>query len=268
MVVREKINNKDLSITDYQKRQWQEIASSRIEHCAFEVQQAGNFRHMAGSWLPNEYTGFAVVSMVEGNPSNSLLPFQLKQIQLELEERLSGTDSYYMLPPASFHQTLANTLSNERFKQKIVAPGIESSYPHIVEQAFGKIPPVAGESIKMKLIGLSIFSNALGILGTFEQEEDYTRILHFRSHFYNDLQLSNLDVRMTRPFIGHVTLAYVERELDYDDRLRLAKVVREINERLYHGPLYFHIDQAELRRYQHLAEFKKQNHFPVFRFNS
>ena len=84
----------------------------------------------------------------------------------------------------------------------------------------------------MKLIGLSIFHTAIGILGVIESEEEYLQITSFRSQFYNDPALAAMDVRMTRPFIGHITLAYIERELGSDDKKKLAAVVNDINENL------------------------------------
>ena len=84
----------------------------------------------------------------------------------------------------------------------------------------------------MRLIGLSIFGTALGLLGVFENEVDYCRILDFRSAFYSDPGLQALDIRMTRPFIGHITLAYIESDLHAWQREKLAAAVHNINRSL------------------------------------
>jgi hypothetical protein len=118
----------------------------------------------------------------------------------------------------------------------------------------------------MKLIGLSIFNTAIGVLGVIESESEYQKIISFRSQFYSDPQLISIDVRMTRPFIGHITIAYIEQELDVLEKTKLATVVNVMNERLNHAAYYFQISSTELRRYHHLAEFKKEPYYPTFNF--
>ena len=79
--------------------------------------------------------------------------------------------------------------------------------------------------------------------------------------------MNSLDVKMTRPFIGHVTLAYIEKELSAQDKMKLAAVVNDINVNLSRKTRFFVMSNAELRRYHHLAEFKKERYYPTFYFN-
>jgi 2'-5' RNA ligase len=172
-----------------------------------------------------------------------------------------------MLPAASFHQTVANTLSAERFKQNILRAGIEQSYPAIVKNAFNntwvnKQP----NPICMKLVGLSVFGTAISVLGTFENKADYNRIINFRAGFYEDEQLAGLDVKMTRPFIGHITLAYAEQKLNKNQRDHLANTINDINEQVFSKKHYFVISNTGLRRYEHLAEFQNAGNYPVYQF--
>ena len=64
------------------------------------------------------------MTMMDSDPANLPLTSQLKEIQDELINQL-GTESYYLLPPPSFHQTIANTLSDTRFKKFIQETGLE-----------------------------------------------------------------------------------------------------------------------------------------------
>jgi len=170
------------------------------------------------------------------------------------------------LPPDSFHQTIANTLSADRFKQHILYAGLEAAYPGLVEQAFDQIASSGGaEPLPMKMVGLSIFGTAIGMLGIFEDEEAYERVTSFRAGFYANQELAALDVRMTRPFIGHITLAYIEHSLNKNQKDQLAIVVGEINEALHSEKLLFNIANAGLRRYHHLAEFIKRDDYPDFK---
>jgi hypothetical protein len=88
--------------------------------------------------------------------------------------------------------------------------------------------------------------------------------LHFREAFYGDAGMAALDVRRTRPFIGHVTLAYVETDLDFARREALAAAAHELNREFFAGPSFFPLEGAELRRYDHLSEFKGDPSFPRY----
>ena len=116
----------------------------------------------------------------------------------------------------------------------------------------------------MRLIGLSIFGTALGLLGVFDNEADYCRILNFRSAFYSDIGLQALDIRMTRPFIGHITLAYIEADLTTQQRSALAAAVHNINRSLGDALPAFNLSLTGLRRYHYLSAFLREDDYPQY----
>ena len=255
----------DMSFEDYNKRALHEISAERKRERALSAKPAGNFIYDGASWLPQEYEGFAIISMLSEHEDNEPLALRLMEIQKELQYNLSPRFGFYLLPAGSFHQTVANTLSTDRFKKNIVNTGLEHEYPSIVANAFENMPESENiEPVRMKMAGLSIFGTAIGILGIFENEEDYNRIVNFRSAFYSDEKLAQLDVKMTRPFIGHITLAYIEQNLNKNQKDHLADVINELNEVLEDEENYFSISFTGLRRYYHLAEFIKQDNYPVY----
>ena len=254
----------DMPFEEYNQRQLHEISADRNKERALSAKPAGNFYYNGTIWQPLEYEGFAVVSMLSSHHDNKSLTARLLKIQEELHYNLSPQNAFYQLPAESFHQTVANTLSADRFKKYILNAGLEGSFPAMVSDVFDELPVAkAGESIRMKMVGLSVFGTAIGILGIFEDEDDYNRIVKFRSGFYGDQQLAKLDVKMTRPFIGHITLAYVEHDLTKNQKDHLASVINEINESLLYEENYFTIADTGLRRYHHLAEFLKQDNYPI-----
>src|SRR5882672_9593668 len=133
----------DLNHTTYQQYQWHEITPARIVHRAAQVKPANKFNYDNGQWHPQQYEGFAIISMMNDNPQNQALSHQLTAFQNTLKDNLDP-EAYYFLPPASFHQTIANTLSAETFRINIVDRGLESQYPEFIAQAFQKmIMPVS-----------------------------------------------------------------------------------------------------------------------------
>lgn len=255
----------DMTFEDYNSKARYEISTERNNERALCTKPAGNFIFNDNKWLPQEYEGFGIISMLNENEGNEPLAARLIEIQNELRYNLTPRYAFYQLPPESFHQTVANTLSNERFKENIADAGLEDAYPSMVANTFDNLSEVdSAEPIRMKMAGLSIFGTAIGMLGIFENEDDYIRMVNFRSGFYNDDQLAQLDVKMTRPFIGHITLTYIEQSLNKNQKDHLAKVTNEINRTLAAEENYFFISVTGLRRYHHLAEFIKQDNYPVY----
>src|ERR1035437_4393370 len=97
----------DMSFEDYNKRQLYEISPERNRERALNVKPAGSFIYDGNKWLPQEYEGFAVISMLDENEENRFLAERLIEIQTELKYNLSPAYGFYMLPPESFHQTIA-----------------------------------------------------------------------------------------------------------------------------------------------------------------
>jgi hypothetical protein len=141
---------RELAFHAYNQRQNFEVSAERVLECA-----------------TNEYMGYAVVSMLNANPGNEELLTYLTGIQASLDENLQPVNGFYMLPPESFHQTVANTLSDGRFKSNILNAGIEPEYPDMVKHAFDKISVNRLQNpIKMRAAGLSVFGTAIGMLLT------------------------------------------------------------------------------------------------------
>src|ERR1700748_2308268 len=107
----------DMSFQDYNKRQLYEISAERNSERALSAKPAGNFIYNGNSWDPQE------------NEGNDALAKRLIEIQKELHYNLSPNNGFYCLPAESFHQTVANTLSADRFKQHILNAGLEEEYP-------------------------------------------------------------------------------------------------------------------------------------------
>jgi hypothetical protein len=256
----------DLSFQEYTDRQFRELEADRLLERAMMLRPSGNYRYNGKGWVPQSYPGYAVVSMIAENPGNGPLPDMLRALQAELLEQCPWEQALYLLPPGSFHQTVANTLSEERFLQQIHRPGLEPAYPSMVAKVFAAIRTKPGGTMPMQLIGISIFGTALGLLGVFDEESDYRRITRFRSAFYADEQLAALDIRMTRPFIGHITLAYIEADLTAEQRERLADAVHVINRRLAAQAPVFILSLTGLRRYHHLSAFLREEHYPRYHF--
>lgn len=255
--------SEDFTFEEYTQRQTQEISSERVVEKSTQAKAAGKFEWNGVEWIPNDYKGYAIITKLDDLTQNLPLIERLKVLQQAMVEKLEPNNAYYHLSIDSFHQTVANTLSADRFQKNIVDAGLENEYPQIIEQAFSTIHlPLFIEPVKMKMVGLSIFGTAIGLLGIFENQTDYERITNFRKDFYQNETLAQLDVKMTRPFIGHITLTYIEHPLSEQEKQHLANTILALNEQLTKEENYFYLSNTTLRQYDNLGTFNTQKNYP------
>ena len=257
----------ELPYDAYQQRQLRETTGDQLRYRAAQLRTSGRFGYENGAWRGLSYEGYAVVSVVDTNPGNDGLSDRLQAMQQRIADGFDNPSTCFLLPPASFHQTVANTLSDDRYREHVVAAGLTDRFPSLIRSAFEQLPTATEtEPIRMRLVGLSLFSGAVGMLGVFENEADFSRILAFREDFYANPALAKLTIRRTRPFIGHITLAYLEAELSEAEKDRLVTTCETINQTLADEPLYFTISTTELRSYPHLADFQAKDGYPAYQF--
>lgn len=257
------ISSLELAYSTYQERQFHAVSDKGLADSLSKAKCSDKFTFEANHWLKHPYPGYAVVSLLDNNPENEKLSSVLQAIQADLIGETRLEDYLFQLPSPSFHQTVANTLSSDRFLNAIRTKGLEHDYPNIVENAFKTFVPVKEQPIRMRIIGISVFGSSLGVLGTFDDETDFNRIIDFRTHFYDNAELGNLGIKCTRPFIGHVTLAYFGKELNPSVLSKLYDKIKGLNEILKKEELYFTMEKTELRKYDELSVFQDSPLFPT-----
>jgi len=251
----------------YQERQQYAISPENIESQAQAFRCSDKFILDRETWDIIDYKGFAVVSMVQNNPSNDRLLNFLDSSREFLASKLNLPEAYYFLPRESYHQTIANTLSDKRYLENIVNKGIEPVYHEFIKETFSSIAlPLLQQPLKMTMIGVNIFGSCIALLGIFNHMEDYNMISGFRQQFYQSDNLNKLDIKWTRPFVGHITLAYLGRNLELAEKKLLADTINELNA-FVPNELIFNIAKAELRKYNDLSCFQRNPEFPVFHFS-
>lgn len=257
----------ELSYSVYEMRQRDEVQPMTLDMRSSLLRKGNKFYYANGVWSPAPYPGVSVVSMMDYDGENTSSHADLCDIQNRLGKMADLPSALYLLPPDSFHQTLANTFSADRYDKHVVQSGLEETYPELLHRAFDDIHVTpCEEPIVMQLIGLSLFHTAIGLLGVFPEQRDFERVLAFRDGFYGHPDLQDKGLVRTRPFIGHVTLAYIEASLDVEACRHLVGVLRTLNAEIKKMDLKFVIRETEPRCYDHLAAFEPRPEFPRFSF--
>ena len=258
-------NTQELEYAAYESRQRYEITAEQLSVRSKELKPGNKFLPAPeGGWSPQSYPGFAMQAMMLPEGSNSNTYNHLEAIRNRLVE---GYDSCLApLPSPSFHQTIANIFSAHRLEENVTSKGLLKAFPNLVAGAVKDIfPPEDQSPIVMNLIGLSFFRTAIGALGVFEDQAHFERILRFREAFYSHRKLVALGVERTRPFIGHVTLAYVEGDPDEETREKLTQRAAEINQQEFASPLPFEFKLTQFCRYDDLSAYHYKYDYPSAR---
>ena len=256
----------ELTYQDYQKRQLNEVSYGGLLHRAQSLKPGNKFRQIGSGWEPLKYEGYAILSMVNDHPQNSILAARLAEIQIELAKGSNTQEDLYFLPQESFHQTIANLLSEERFKENVLNRGNDSGFPGIISGAFEYIGDKHyTNNIDMHIAGLGIFGSAIGALGVFNDPLNFGRILDFRQGIYTNEVLNQHGIHRTRPFIGHITLAYVESNLSNKSKENLIETCYRINQSIATEDLNFYIKETSLRSYQDLSHFNLSPDYPTIK---
>ncbi len=261
--------SEDLTYNEYTQWQQNSITLDNLLNQSMQFKVSNHFTFNGGEWNIPDYEGFAVISRISSDPGNKKCFNQLSHLKEILRFRLRNEATYYWLQEDSYHQTIANTLSSERYYLNVKAPGLEKAYPEIIEKAFDKISvPGDVEPILLRMIGFNVFGSCIALLGIFENESDYKCIMTFREQLYSNPALNKIDIKRTRPFIGHITFAYLGKELTDSSRKELAETLANINSMIQHMNIFYRISLAELCYFKNLSHFHKEPSFPTFSFIS
>jgi hypothetical protein len=263
----------DLNYLDYHVNQWTQVSYEQQLSKVNYLHKANNFSFINNAWNALPYCGFGMISMLHQQEKNTLLSQQLVDTQEKLmqllEEKTNSSinEKIYLLPEKSFHQTIANALSNELYDVQIIKKGLGEDYPEKINNFLKNYTSVLNnKTIRMKMIGLGIFKNAIGVLGVFDDPNDYNSILQFRNYFYTNEISIHMGIKKTRPFIGHITLAYIESDLSLLEKKELVEVTKTLNEQWQNENHSFFIDHTQLTSFDHLASFNtfQNNHLIHF----
>lgn len=251
----------DFDFNVHNKRQQYEITQATIYQRVRALKCSKHFSYIDNAWAINDYVGYAFVCMLKDQRIiNYLIDVQNLCLKALKEEGVM-----FALPPESFHQTIANLLSNQNFHESIVQQGLEESYPEILQHAINELPNTnpSEESVEMSLIGLTAFGSCIAVLGTIEEKTQYQKVMGFREGIYTNPSLNQLNIARTRPFVGHITLFYVAKPLTGFQKNCLCSIINDCNTQLQQQQFKVKLNEVQLRAYKNLTQFLYQQHFPI-----
>jgi hypothetical protein len=217
-----------------------------------------------GEWLPLRHAGFTLITPIfEDEVENIKAYVRLSDLQQMIIQKLDPA-LYVPAPVSAFHQTIARLVSGSDFDNQIRGAR-EELFIKLMKQELAQLPQF--EKIQMEIRGITVLPGGfIAALVIADNEDEYQRLLLLRSKLYTNKELQNFGVEPKRPFIGHITLAYIQAPLDLDNQKNLIKTIQTINQDFLATPIAFEVVRAEVRKFENYLRFFRELDWPVYRF--
>ncbi|HEX9060207.1 MAG TPA: hypothetical protein VF941_08495, partial [Clostridia bacterium] len=232
-----------------------------IRQAALTVKTLGKFTKSSPfTWEPVCYPGYTLITPTFPNDTDNLDSyFTIIKIKGELSEEL-GVSKYVEAPSSALHMTVARLISGNSFRENL--EGVRENEFIEAVKALSKCNKVNG-GLKFEIKGVTVFpSGVVAALISTSYEDDYNSLQSFRDIIYNDTTLGRFGVERKRRFSGHITLFYVEDDLENEEKEKLIDAVTETNSKYFKKPVPFTIKRAELRRFNNFMEFHWDESMP------
>jgi hypothetical protein len=216
-------------------------------------------------WEPFYYPGFTLITpTLEEDYCNAdayrILLEVKKKVLLKHINPAKGVEA----PDQALHMTVARLISGKDFETNTTELYDNFFLSHMKE-LLSKLA-VSGQ-LRFEIKGISVFpQGVIAAVVSPVNEADYNCLQNFRDFVYSDRTLQELGVERRRMFHGHISLFYIEKELDHMEKQILQDEIDNINKLFFEKPLPFHIKRAEVRRFNNFLSFDHVENGPVFEF--
>lgn len=220
--------------------------------------------HERNDWRPIRHPGYTIITPCsdgERDKENIATYRSLEEIQNKL---LKSFPSFAPAPKGTFHLTIADLISSERY-DRIISDKKENSFLSAISSIFNQLK-LCG-SIKMKVKGVSILPPCFVIAPvSAEDNEGYIRLIRFRNYIYVDKELKNYGVNREYKFTGHITLAYIEKNISIDNETkeRIYERLNTINQDF--KPLALNVKRIEVCHFDDMERFNWNENLPFYNF--
>lgn len=220
---------------------------SRVEEKEREFEEADVSR-AAGryDWTPVPHRGLTVLAEpypIAGEPAD-----RLQALQAELSE-IAG---FAPVPAETLHMTIADLLSGEAYGMFIESGRSNEDVAERYASVIAPAPPDGpGASSVGFIAGLGLFPGASVVIAPVRiPKRLYESIIRMRAAIYGDAAFGEWGVQHTFPFMGHVTLGYLERV----PPAGLARVIHRVRQAQELG-ITFEIRGARVYSFPHMSAF-------------
>lgn len=219
------------------------------------------------------FPGYSVITppWVE-DPSNANFYKQVQACQHELVKALPK-GLVIPLPAESFHMTLADLIWNDAYRHALkVNEDFEPRLRHSIHQIFQRCEPLVqgADPVTWQVIGLIVMPRAIALALAPKAERSYARVTELRRSLYQNMELINLGIEQQYHLTGHITLGYFGDISTLPDANTFSAIISELNQPWIENeiPQEIHVHHAELRKFENMMQYNRENDWPVLSFDA
>jgi len=212
------------------------------------------------------FPGYSIMTPVRADdPRNEKTYAALEGLQTQLNDALS--DVVAMVPPSSFHLTLADLIWDDDYRAAAQSPDFHSKLHSAIAASFQSYKSHAeaiGAPCMWQILGLVVMPRAIGVGLAPKTEAAYRQILDLRRSIYQNRNLMALGVEQQYHLTAHITLGYFTEQIDTTDRAAVQDTVTALNAEWQDNSdvQLFQVYDVELRKFEDMATFPREPDWP------
>lgn len=219
---------------------------------------------------PAKFPGYTISTPLgKEDPANGEFYHHLTELQQEIQENL-GQDLLIMLPPATFHLTLADLIWENSYRHAIEEdPNFEAELRKEIKTTFEKYRQTISvlKPITWQLLGLVIRPRAIVACLVPKDRESYEAIIQLRRCVYQNRALIGLGIEQQYDYTAHVTLGYFGEIENKQINNRLLKIISKINTRLVEvKEQILTINQFQLHKFDTMIDYYREPDWAIVKF--
>ncbi|MEB3272305.1 MAG: DUF1868 domain-containing protein [Prochlorothrix sp.] len=249
------------------------LGMTRLEHYQSQwslIQSSPKFSpNAAGVWEPKAFPGYTVVTPPGSEDSaNPRFYRALADLQQKLADLLPSPFGL-LLPPASFHLTLADLIWDGAYTQATQQDAAyETKLQNCIQETLSQQSATVstGNPILLQGLGLMVMTRAIGICLAPHTEADYDRLIGVRRSVYQNPNLFALGIEQQYHFTAHITLGYFGHLPEQVDTVALSQALETLNKEFLENCPEFTLDRVELRKFDNMHTYRREATWPVLQF--
>lgn len=235
------------------------------------VQASPKFhRQSGGVFQPVPFPGYSVITPPWADEADNQAFYEKLHSFQEQAVKQLPSNFLIPLPPDSFHMTLADLIWDSAYRHADETPEFQEKLRDRIAQTFqhSQSQVQQGEPICWQVLGVILMPRALGISLAPKDEKSYARILTLRRAIYQNSSLMALGIEQQYHLTAHITLGYFGDVSGDSDRALLSQTFVELNQNLLVDSALppFVARRAELRKFDDMTRYYRDDHWPVLEF--
>lgn len=211
---------------------------------------------------PAKFPGYTIsTSLGQKDTANQEFYTHLTELGQELKANVNS-ESLILLPPETFHLTLADLIWENSYRQAIKEDvNFEAKLRQEIKATFAEYQPEISQvkPIAWQLLGLAIRPRAIVACLLPKNRESYEAVVQLRRAIYQNRTLIGLGIEQQYDYTAHVTLGYFG-EIDNNQMSdRLLDIISTINDRLIEiKEQIFMINEVKLHKFDNMIHYYRE----------